>query len=331
MHCKIMILAFSFVWLMCSPNAFATGDCDGVGGVTIAEVQSAINMFLGITPPLSCVNENGINGVTIDEVQKTINSFLGLNNGDVVSTVGSYGTVYSGVFDGAVKPPYTTTWRMNVDTANAISGHTDNYNSWGEFINGSTVSATGTFTVDVNGGGGSTLNGNITLTGTIDGSGNVTGTWVLQNTSRNGTFTGTKEIIPNNRFTAKANGTVHDSYRNLTWLKNTDCFGFVQGFNANTVVSSLASGSCGLSDGSVAGDWRQPTIAELLALIDDGFLADTLPAAGFLNVQTDSYWSGTNSAFPPDTFAWSIDLYNGALLLDNNGSTYYVWAVRKNP
>ena len=54
------------------------GDCDGIGGVTIAEVQSAINMFLGLKSPLACVDIDGNNSVSIAEVQKVINSFLGL-------------------------------------------------------------------------------------------------------------------------------------------------------------------------------------------------------------------------------------------------------------
>jgi len=78
MHFKIMVLAFSFVWLACSYTAFATGDCNGDTTVTIAEVQSAINMFLGLKDVLPCVDENNSKSVSIDEVQKTINTFLGL-------------------------------------------------------------------------------------------------------------------------------------------------------------------------------------------------------------------------------------------------------------
>ncbi|MDD2855417.1 MAG: choice-of-anchor D domain-containing protein [Desulfuromonadaceae bacterium] len=54
------------------------GDCNGSGTVDIAEVQSAINMFLGLKSVQACVDTDGINGVSIAEVQKTINSFLGL-------------------------------------------------------------------------------------------------------------------------------------------------------------------------------------------------------------------------------------------------------------
>jgi uncharacterized repeat protein (TIGR02543 family) len=54
------------------------GDCDNSGTVTIAEVQSAINMFLGLKTVEACVNQDGVGGVSIAEVQKVINSFLGL-------------------------------------------------------------------------------------------------------------------------------------------------------------------------------------------------------------------------------------------------------------
>ncbi len=54
------------------------GDCDSNGTVDIAEVQSAINMFLGLKTVAVCVDTSGDNAVSIAEVQKTINSFLGL-------------------------------------------------------------------------------------------------------------------------------------------------------------------------------------------------------------------------------------------------------------
>ena len=54
------------------------GDCDNSDTVTIAEVQSAINMFLGLKTVEVCVDLDNGNGVSIAEVQKVINSFLGL-------------------------------------------------------------------------------------------------------------------------------------------------------------------------------------------------------------------------------------------------------------
>jgi hypothetical protein len=54
------------------------GDCDNNGTVTIAEVQSAINMFLGLKMVETCVDRDNSNDVSIAEVQRVINSFLGL-------------------------------------------------------------------------------------------------------------------------------------------------------------------------------------------------------------------------------------------------------------
>ena len=54
------------------------GDCDNSGTVTIAEVQSAINMFLGLKTLEACVDQDNNSSVSIAEVQKVINSFLGL-------------------------------------------------------------------------------------------------------------------------------------------------------------------------------------------------------------------------------------------------------------
>ena len=67
---------FNFVQFTSSPSPIP-GDCDASGKVTIAEVQAAINMYLGLKTPSACVDLNG-DGVSIDEVQKVINGYLGL-------------------------------------------------------------------------------------------------------------------------------------------------------------------------------------------------------------------------------------------------------------
>ena len=54
------------------------GDCDANGTVSIAEVQNAINMFLGLKTIQGCVDIDGSGTVSISEVQKAINAFLGL-------------------------------------------------------------------------------------------------------------------------------------------------------------------------------------------------------------------------------------------------------------
>ena len=73
-----MVLDASMSLSVMSGAISVPGDCDKDGIVTIAEVQSAINMFLGLKTAESCVNTSGDIAVSIAEVQKVINSFLGL-------------------------------------------------------------------------------------------------------------------------------------------------------------------------------------------------------------------------------------------------------------
>ena len=90
-----MLAALLFVLISFSHNALATGDCDSNGTVTIAEVQSSINMFLGVTPPAPCVDEDNSGIVSIAEVQKTINTFLGIFS--LTGTVTLDGSGFAGV------------------------------------------------------------------------------------------------------------------------------------------------------------------------------------------------------------------------------------------
>jgi hypothetical protein len=55
---------------------------------------------------------------------------------------------------------------------------------------------------------------------------------------------------------------VTDNLTNLIWLKNANCDGQKDWNEAETWAANLASGTCGLSDGSSAGDWRLPTKTE---------------------------------------------------------------------
>src|SRR5262245_29769478 len=56
-----------------------------------------------------------------------------------------------------------------------------------------------------------------------------------------------------------SNGTVKDVTTGLVWLKNANCFGLTNWADANIKAAALASGQCGLTDGSKAGDWRLAT------------------------------------------------------------------------
>ena len=52
------------------------GDCDANGSVTVAEVQAAIDMYLGLGTPAACVDLDGDHAVDIAELQQVVNAFL---------------------------------------------------------------------------------------------------------------------------------------------------------------------------------------------------------------------------------------------------------------
>jgi len=70
---------FSFVnGTLTVTGAPKPGDCDGDGTVSIGEVQSAIDMLLGLKPVAGCVDQGNTGTVTDSEVLDVINAFLGL-------------------------------------------------------------------------------------------------------------------------------------------------------------------------------------------------------------------------------------------------------------
>lgn len=133
---------------------------------------------------------------------------------------------------------------------------------------------------------------------------------------------------PDPRFTDNGDGTVTDNLTGLIWLKNANCFGTRAWATALTDANGLANGSCGLTDGSVAGDWRLPNVREQQSLIDYGRFNPALPSGHpFTGVQSNYYWTSTTYAgYTSD--AWLVGLYNGFVGNDDESYTYYVWPVR---
>ena len=136
---------------------------------------------------------------------------------------------------------------------------------------------------------------------------------------------------PNPRFTDNGDGTVTDNLTGLIWLKDANCFGEKIWADALSDANGLASGSCGLTDGSSAGDWRLPNVKELQSLIDFGQYGPTLPSDHpfLLGVQSTHYWSSTTYAGYTDN-ACTVSIYNGLVSTSNKGHNDYVWPVRSD-
>ena len=139
---------------------------------------------------------------------------------------------------------------------------------------------------------------------------------------------------PNPRFTDNANGTVTDNLTGLIWLKNANCFdstdkGLTSWDSALDHADILASGACGLSDGSRAGDWRLPNRNELTSLLDLGQRDPALPRGHpFTSFQANRYWSSTASS---PRSAWRVDFLEGAVTDGNIANHFFATFVRNGP
>jgi hypothetical protein len=112
-------------------------------------------------------------------------------------------------------------------------------------------------------------------------------------------------VWPNPRFTDNGDGTVTDNLTNLVWLKTANCWGSPTWATALINCNNLASGSCGLTDGSIAGDWRLPSIKELFSLIDLANFDPALPSGHPFTASSYYYWSGTTYT-DGNTEAWIV-------------------------
>src|SRR5262245_32705793 len=139
---------------------------------------------------------------------------------------------------------------------------------------------------------------------------------------------------PNRRFTDNGNGTVTDNLTGLIWPKDLDCVGANTTHNwanALAAANTLAHGNveCGITDGSVAGDWRLPNRNELLSLLDLGTSNPALPASHrFINFNDKSaYWSSTTNAIDADQ-AWFVEFGNANVGSALKSGLVFVTAVR---
>ncbi|MDG4604832.1 MAG: DUF1566 domain-containing protein, partial [Candidatus Contendobacter sp.] len=102
-------------------------------------------------------------------------------------------------------------------------------------------------------------------------------------------------------------------------------------FDAVIWSSAVKNGDCGLSDGSVEGDWRLPTKTELQVLTTGTEQVRSGTPGPFTSIQPAYYWSSTTDAIGT-SFARDVSLGNGSVA--GGGKTMpndYVWPVRGGP
>lgn len=146
---------------------------------------------------------------------------------------------------------------------------------------------------------------------------------------------------PTPRFTDNGDGTVRDNLTGLIWLKQASCFGVLTWVDALTAANTLASGQCGLTDGSVAGDWRLPNVREFVSLIDFGQGNTALSNTQGTGAWQDGdpffitgplvFWSSTTVAGPgASDRAWLVVFAaEGEVRSDQfKSNTFAVWPVR---
>ena len=106
------------------------------------------------------------------------------------------------------------------------------------------------------------------------------------------------------RFIDLQDGTVVDPDSKLRWLKSADCLGRWKPGSFYSPHSSIESGDCGLTDGSVQGDWHLPSYTQYLTLWESGYTYNSLNATGF---------TGVKSGDRPNEFYGSSLIYVGSL------------------
>jgi hypothetical protein len=75
-------------------------------------------------------------------------------------------------------------------------------------------------------------------------------------------------------------------------------------------------------------DWRLPTVAELVALVDYCRCNPAIDTTAFPNCKSDWYWTGVAAAYSPGVCAWFVGFALGFAGWLGQGGDCFVRAVR---
>jgi len=148
--------------------------------------------------------------------------------------------------------------------------------------------------------------------------------------------------LPFPRLRDNGDGTLTDTLTGLVWLKRANCLGG-DWSSAVAAVRGLASGQCGLTDGSAAGAWRMPNRKEMASLADralnnqadffgtswssteTGIAPSAAPFEQFIAFQY--YWTASTDA-SDTTSAWTVFSCDFGIYDTAKSATGYTLAVR---
>jgi len=146
--------------------------------------------------------------------------------------------------------------------------------------------------------------------------------------------------LPSPRWIDNGNGTITDVVTGLVWLKRANCINLPWA-GAVAAVNNLASGQCGLSDGSTPGQWRMPNRNEMQSMADrmqtnesDYFnytilsLDNTVYQPPILTnfVASQYYWTSTTNAATGG--AWTVYSCDFGVYDSPKSNNGYTLAVR---
>jgi hypothetical protein len=130
------------------------------------------------------------------------------------------------------------------------------------------------------------------------------------------------------RFVDVGDGTVTDTQSGLTWTKDANCFDKTTWRESFTACENLASGQCGLNDGSTTGDWRMPNKRELESLVDRSRRFPSLPEGHpLMNIESTYYWTSTDCAWD-DRYVWTVHMGLGGGINGKKTNRFCVWCVK---